>query len=150
LFQEREFSDIFFDRSIVLVTLCSSKKLMQDETVDELIEELRSLRIQQATLIDRIENAIRIESEQNERNEREQNDDDAGARAVFVFGFRKGDRVRIKNKVKKPAAAGPTWSESRERLATVTRIRADQIHIRTDNGTATWRAPNNLEIITDR
>jgi hypothetical protein len=120
---------------------------LSEGTVEELIEELRSLRIQQAAVINKIENAIRTESEQNGQNERQQSHDGDKARAAVGFGFRRGDRVPIKNKVKKSATAGPTWSESRERLATVTRIRADQIHIKTDNGTATWRAPNNLEVI---
>ena len=61
--------------------------------------------------------------------------------------FKRGDRVRITNKVRKPATAGANWSENRERLATVTRVIPDQVHILTDNGTRTWRAPNNLQIV---
>jgi hypothetical protein len=66
--------------------------------------------------------------------------------AQVPYGFRKGDRVRITNRVRRPATAGVSWTEERERLATVTRIIPDQVHIRTDNGTKTWRAHNNLEI----
>ena len=37
--------------------------------------------------------------------------------------------------------------EKKERQGTVTRVTAEQIHIVTDNGTRTWRAPQNLRKI---
>ena len=79
--------------------------------------------------------AIREETEHNGQNGIEE--DDVNVRVQGAFGFSRGNRVCIKNKVRKPATAGPAWSESRERLATVTKIRVDQVHIRTDNGTMT-------------
>jgi hypothetical protein len=117
---------------------------MQDKSIEELITELQELRIRQTVIISEIQQVIREETEQNGHNEREANDVNVRAQGA-AFGFSRGDRVRIKNKVKKPASAGPAWSESRERLATVTKIKVDQIHIRTDNGTETWRAPHNLQ-----
>ena len=108
---------------------------MQEERVEELINELQALRIRQTAIINEIQQAIREETGHNGQNDIEE--DDVNVRVQGAFGFSRGDRVRIKNKVKKPATAGPAWSESRERLATVTKIRVDQVHIRTDNGTMT-------------
>jgi hypothetical protein len=63
-----------------------------------------------------------------------------------VLGFRRGDRVRINNKLRKPA----TWSDSAEwnqeqaQKATVTHNYKGQVHLITDNGVKTWQATNNL------
>ena len=60
--------------------------------------------------------------------------------------FRRGDRVRINNKLRKPA----TWSDSAEwnqeqaQKATVTHNYKGQVHLITDNGVKTWQATNNL------
>ncbi len=54
----------------------------------------------------------------------------------------------INNKIKRPANWLARWDErdiENERRATVTHIVRDQVWIITDNGTKTWRAPNNLE-----
>lgn len=120
---------------------------MQDKNIEQLIDELQTLRIQQAAIISEIKQAIREETEQNGHNERESKTRKTSEHRVRL-GSQEATEFALKNKVKKPATAGPAWSESRERLATVTKVvRADLIHIRTDNGTATWRAPNNLEVI---
>jgi hypothetical protein len=115
---------------------------MEDKTFKELIEELHNLRIQETVIIAQIEKA---------NKQRTTGARTAGIhednRAVIANGLKQGGRVRIKNKVGRLATAGPTWSESNERLATVTRVTTDQVHITTDNGTKTWRAPNNLQLV---
>jgi hypothetical protein len=72
---------------------------------------------------------------------------DRRALVPCVNGIVKGDRIRIKNKVKKPATwtSRVDWSAEKERIATVTRVTPSQVHYITDNGVKTWRAPNNVE-----
>lgn len=118
---------------------------MEDKTFEELIEELRTLRIRETAIITQLEVAnsrARLRGTVQEVTNTDQDN-----RARIDTNLRKGDRVRIKNKVRRPATAGPAWNEARERLATVTRVTADQVHITTDNGTTTWRGPNNLQLI---
>ena len=115
----------------------------EERSIDELIAELQELKIREAEIVTALERAnrtarVRIpEVVEGHRQE---------GHAQVPYGFRRGDRVRITNRVRRPATAGVSWTEERERLATVTRIIPDQVHIRTDNGTKTWRAHNNLEI----
>jgi hypothetical protein len=107
---------------------------MEDIDVDELIAELSALRIRVA----------RLEADRDRENAARET---TIATETAAFGdLRVGDRVQIKNRVRKPATWSSTkpWSEERERIATVTRITPEQIHFVTDNGTRTWRAPNNL------
>ena len=105
---------------------------MAGRELDELIERLRFLQLEQASVIARIEvlNSTPTNTVPKER----------------INGIAEGDRVRIKNKVRKPAtwSSAVVWTEAKERLATVTRVTRDQVHFVTDNGTRTWRAPNNL------
>jgi hypothetical protein len=117
---------------------------VQKKSINDLIQELQQLRIRETDVIAEIREAIEA------GNGAEQPDDieiDDVNQPAAAHGLRTGDRVRIKNKIRKPATAGPSWSETRERFATVTRITVDQVHIVTDNGTKTWRAHNNLCLI---
>jgi hypothetical protein len=116
---------------------------MEDKDFDELIEELRELKIREREIISALDQASRTGRVQT-RHETEARPHEG--QAQVPYGFRQGDRVRITNKVRKPATAGPSWTEARERSAVVTKIVPDQVHILTDNGTRTWRAPNNLQI----
>ena len=65
------------------------------------------------------------------------------------LGFKKGDRVRIKNKVKRPANwdVEQVWDPEAAQSATVTHTYREQVHFLTDNGVATWRARNNLTLL---
>ena len=69
---------------------------------------------------------------------------------LHTNGIRRGDRVRIKNKIKKPATwpSMKLWREDKYRSAIVTEITPAQIFILTDKGVSTWRAPNNLKKVT--
>jgi hypothetical protein len=108
---------------------------MAGREFDKLIEQLRLLQLEQASVIARIEalNSTHTDTVTRER----------------VNGIAEGDRVRIKNKVRKPAtwSSAVVWTEAKERLATVTRVTRDQVHFVTDNDTRAWRAPNNLVLL---
>jgi hypothetical protein len=106
---------------------------MQDRLIEELTLELKQLNLRQAAIVSTIQ-----------RLTQEQQQEAAGARNDT---FRRGDRVRVTNKVKKPATWSRErgiWREEEFRSAIVTRVTRDQIFILTDNGVSTWRAPNNL------
>ena len=113
---------------------------MSSERIRNLITELQGTRIRDSAIIDEIERA----ADQTSREE-----DNGYEQATTADGttIEVGSRVRIKNKVRRPATAGPTWTESKEQLATVTRFYREQIHEVTDNGTNTLRAKNNLQLV---
>ncbi|KAI2494384.1 hypothetical protein MHU86_1550 [Fragilaria crotonensis] len=108
---------------------------MKTDDIDQLTTELRDLRIRVAQL-----EAAAIGHEPDERS--------ASAAAATVF--QRGDRVKIKNKLKKPATWPVTakWDQEAAQLATVTHNYKNQVHFRTDNGVKTWRAHNNLARLT--
>lgn len=101
---------------------------------DQLIQQLKNLQIQQAQAIARLE-ALNKSSDDTQRT------------------FNKGDRVRIKNRIK-ASIFTKMLTEDGDRMATVTRTRIDKngkidkVFILTDNGLATYRLPKNLERIT--
>ena len=107
-----------------------------EESLEELVNELQQLSIRQVEVLNRIQRLNELHAVEGTPVGRAQ-----------VNGLRVGDRVRITNKVKKPAAwpRERNWSESEFRSATVTRVTRLQIHFVTDNGITSWRAPNNLE-----
>jgi hypothetical protein len=105
----------------------------KDQTVEQLIAQVQALQIRVAQL-----EVARHESEHI-----------VGAKAAASKGFRRGDRVKIKNALKKPAtwSNDNTWIKELAQVATVTHLYRDQVHFVTDNGVKTWRATNNLELI---
>jgi hypothetical protein len=128
---------------------------MEDDRIQSIIEELRSLRIRVADLELEVEQANTRSrtrgdtTEQANAAEKQANvvETQLQLQAPIANGLRSGDRVRITNKVRKPATAGPSWTEEKERLATVTNVTTTQVHVTTDNQTKTWRAPNNLRLL---
>jgi len=98
--------------------------------VDELIEEIKELRIR----------VTRLEAERSRPESRP---------ATSELELAAGDRIRITNRIRKPSnwPEGAPWTEENERKATVTRVTDKQVHFRTDNGTTTWRAPRNVKKI---
>ena len=103
---------------------------MTEIDVDELVHELRELKLRVARL------------EQHRQTFKE-------APTVKRNILAVGDRIKIKNKVKKPQnwPTDKEWTESNERSATITKITDKQVHYITDNGNHTWRAPHNLRKI---
>lgn len=115
---------------------------MADKGLEDLIGQLKLLKVQEASILAQI--AARSAGTPS------------GAVAATtgrrVNGIAEGDRIRIKNRVRKPAtwiSENSEWTEAKERLATVTQVTQGQIHFVTDNGTRTWRAPNNVRLLNN-
>jgi hypothetical protein len=114
------------------------------DSVEDLTREIARLQIQLSAA-----QAKLVAAERTEANERTSRAD------VYASG----DRVRIVNKVIRPAQYEGEWNEAaqeRERRATVTHTVAArpktplQVWILTDNGTITWRAAKHLKRETNR
>jgi hypothetical protein len=114
------------------------------KTIQELISALETLRIQEADLTAQLEHAL----EQNKTTKKEEK------RSNTQSFFTSGDRIWIKNKLHKPANWNNhrAWVEREGRTATVTEVvtrgPSEQVHFITDNGVQTWRAPNNVQLLT--
>jgi hypothetical protein len=117
---------------------------MENKKIQELIKELKRLQLREAAIVSLIEKT------NARRNETEVTHGEGVERyiATAEHGVEKGDRIRIKNQVKKPAHWGEDlWEYQQARIATVTFVTADRIYFVTDNGIKTWRAPHNVERI---
>jgi hypothetical protein len=114
---------------------------MEDTNLAGLIEELRALKIRETEIVAELRRANDARTGTNIQR------DTPAAVVANSNEHKRGDRVRITNKVRKPASAGQTWTEAKERLATVTSVNETQVFILTDNGTRTWRGPNNLRTL---
>lgn len=102
------------------------------ERVKALIDQLKDLKLQEQRVISELESI-------NDRN--------GTGRAPTEVRFAPGDRVVITNHVRKPAIWNwlrGDWDPEKERLAVVTKVTEKQVHLLTDNGSTTWRAPKNL------
>lgn len=108
----------------------------KDQQVEQLIAQVQALQIR----------VTQLEAARNEQGPI------AGAnRAAASKEFEKGDRVRVRNALKKPATwpRNVVWEKELAQVATVTHLHREQVHFVTDNGVKTWRAANNLEILID-
>jgi hypothetical protein len=104
-----------------------------EPSLHELIEQLKRIRIQEARIIEQIEQTS-IREERTRRSERTRPPTRVDGDWLPV-DFQIGDRVRITNNVK----AGQTAT------ATVTnKINDSRISILTDDGSYTWRVRKNL------
>ena len=106
------------------------------DEVRDLIVELRALRTREEAVIERLEEAATRRELAGGRDTRT---------ATGQRKFHEGDRVFIKNKIRRPANSNRNWTATKERKATVTRVTRGQVHFITDNNTVSWRAPDNLE-----
>jgi hypothetical protein len=106
---------------------------MENKSVDELIQELKTLQLREAEVLLLIEQA-------NKRRDRV-------AGTTTNHGFEQGDRIRITNQVTKPAHWGTDepWHYREAQRATVTFTTTEQIYFVTDNGVTTWRVPRNIK-----
>jgi hypothetical protein len=118
-----------------------------EEDVSNIISKLKELKIREDALISQLETAIR-QDRPKKKNPTE---------APFAVG----DRVFINNRLTKPVNWDDTkvFDAARERHATVTSVTQTKnrllrtegrVHIITDNGTETWRAPKNLRLLAPR
>lgn len=137
------------------------------KTIQELTSAIQSLRIKEADLQVQLEQALLNEYGYEERPTHEASAvkrqerptpevSDASRREERTHGFNRGDRVWIRNTVRKPSSWDNSIVWKEPRYATVTDIQTKnkglvtQIHFRTDNGVVTWRAPNNLQLLEDK
>ncbi len=111
----------------VFVIILPPLDSMEDTRIDNLIPELNALRIRVAHL----------EAGQEVLDTQRDVDIDVN---VNVDALRRGDRIRITNRMKKPATwtGAIVWDKERERVATVTRVTLKQVHFVMDNGKQTW------------
>ena len=63
--------------------------------------------------------------------------------------YKKGDRVRIINKVRKPAGRGQVETKDRTGKVIGRDLITERVYILTDNGTKTWRLPKNIRRIIE-
>jgi hypothetical protein len=103
---------------------------METKSLDELIQELKALQLREAEVLQLIEQA-------NKRRDG----------TTTHHGFAQGDRIRITNRVTKPAHWGSNepWHYRDAQKATVTFTTKDRVYFVTDNGVTTWRAPRNIQ-----
>ena len=114
--------------------------MVEDLDLEALINELRALRLR----------VTQVEAQLQEQREQEQATIQPSRTPSSEF--KKGDKVRITNRVRCPATWSANWMDENaknERRATVTHRVRDQIWLITGNGTKTWRAPNNLAAIIE-
>jgi hypothetical protein len=101
---------------------------MSNESVDQLIAQLESLKLQETTILRKLvaaraqENSNRISEERAE-----------------VFSI--GDTVLITNRVRTTSGHAPS---SNDKTGIVTKITDKRVFFRTLSGTDTWRARHNL------
>jgi hypothetical protein len=115
---------------------------MSNESVDDLISQLETLRIQEASVLQRLVTA-------RERETRARTRSSQGARTTRDAegeAFRIGDRVQVTNRVRVPIGRTVTINDRR---ATVTHITQTRIYFLTNNGNSTWRARTNLGLVND-
>ena len=120
---------------------------MEGEIVEQLIKELEALRIRVAQL-EAAATTTRGQAQLEAAATTTRGQDiDTGTETAATLEFKEGDRVRIKNQLKKPATWSnkAVWDKKQAQQATVTHIYKEQVHFITDNGVKTWRAVNNLE-----
>jgi hypothetical protein len=107
---------------------------MERKKIHELIKELKNLQLREAEITAQIDEENAVLS--------------GHRRTTVEHDFDKGDRVRVKNQVKKPNNWGnDVWNYQQARVATVIFTTTDRVYFVTDNGIRTWRAPHNLERI---
>ena len=110
---------------------------MPTETVDQLIEQLKELKVQENAVLEKLSRAREHEREAQNRNGTPRN-----------TTFASGDRVRITNAVKVPYTCSVN---ERDKTATVryTKPHHEETKdlITTDNGLKTWRLEKHLRKI---
>jgi hypothetical protein len=119
---------------------------MSNETVDDLIQQLKNIRLQESEVLDRLYRARQLEKEEREAN--------TDGPPTPSSQLKEGDRVTITNGIRTPFGRRANIGD---RNSTVLRAQHQdeqnlfvdtiRIHIRTDNGFTTWRLKKNLRRI---
>ena len=106
---------------------------MRNQSVDQLIQKLKKIRIQETQVLNQLEEA----------RARETTDSLPRVHTLHTDHnpFEKGDRVKIFNKIRLPGGRTPT---NDDRIAIVTNVVEDKVYFTTLNGTKTWRLHKNL------
>jgi hypothetical protein len=113
---------------------------MSNESVDELINQLESLRIQEASILQRLIAARERESLAATRRTRTRETD------TEIEPFTVGRRVQVTNNIRGTFGRSVTINDKR---AFITRVTLTRIYFRTVNGNNTWRSRTNLRIVED-
>lgn len=114
---------------------------MAEDRIDEILRQLETLRISEAHLL------AELQAENRRRNRQ------SGTSAAPETGTRRiavGSRVRITNRIKRPANWDGSWTAAtieQSAFATVSRITGERYYIRTDTGINTWRSERNLRLL---
>lgn len=108
---------------------------MSNESVDELIEQLKELKLKEEELLEKIiiARAAEKKSATNINSSQKQ--------------FTVGERVYITNQLGSYIRGKPTVNDRR---AFVTKVTKARVYIKTVNGRDTWRSRNNLRIVGDQ
>jgi hypothetical protein len=105
-----------------------------EQEIESLVEQLKSLQIQQTNLLNRLETLTEIEARRpNNRGPAYQAGNEEPARPEDTAAFAVGDRVRIKNP--RPL---------QQQVGVITKIGPKLITVTTRNGSEIRRAPKNL------
>jgi hypothetical protein len=123
---------------------------MSSEDITELLNRLKNLQLEQARIISILETTV------NNNNNILASPSSGTTTVVHRVPdepnrYKKGDRVRINNKVivsRLGLSLGRTITEA-DRLAIVKSVSGDKVRIVTDNGTETWRLTKNLDPVYD-
>ena len=127
---------------------------MDEESIEDLVQELHALRVREIQISERLQAAI---SEQHRTAVEKEDPAPSEINAIPdpANGIVIGDRIEILNKIKKPANwpnSTPWVEKNHKTAATVIDIVVitplnTQIHFVTDAGLTAWRAPNNVTIL---
>ena len=110
---------------------------MPTETVDDLLEQLRRLKIQETTVLNKLYQART--KEKGEQGE---------SRNSAPPAYKKGDRVQIRNKISKPFTRRANTGDRDSTVQySLTNDNVTKVFLKTDNGFETWRLEKNLERI---
>ena len=106
---------------------------MPTETVDELIRQLKKIKIQEDNVLEKLSQARKQEKETQKKH-------------TQATKYDVGDRVYIQNTVKKPVGRRVnTHNRKAMVLHTKSKGNKTKVFIPTDNGDKTWRLEKNLQ-----
>jgi hypothetical protein len=112
---------------------------MSTDTVDDLIQKPKDIRLQESEVLDRLYRARQLEKEEHEANTDE-----------TTPQLKMGDRVTITNRIRTPLGRRANVGDRNSTVLRTQRRNSDNediYHVKTDNGFNTWRLRKNLQRI---